>query len=1150
MEVARIPVPGGHVSAAGGNYFHERVDLALDTRLGPFAIGAVYNSAEGWLASVDATYREGVLHDASGASHALGSLAPGEAAAGSHWVKLDETRVRTKGGLVYEFDGETGRLLAIHWATSPYPSLRFVQTPLGGAWHTSAVEQCLSGTACSPVFALAYDAAGRLVRIDDRAGRTALLAYDAEGRLASARDGLDVAKGWPGERYTYAGSFLASIASSEGERIELSSDAQGRTLEVRAVGAGDPTFRFEYGLASAEGISAVRATDPLGFVTTYSVDAWLRVASATNPLGERTDYTWSGLRPTSRTLPDGTRTSWSWANDDVASETLSSGDVRTFTYQAGGVDRERPLATPLLELHDSLGLVERRGYDASGRLVRVANGAGETTTFAYDAQEALSRVTLPDGTELQLSFYGEHGWPSFQTYAGSGLSAASSYDEVGNRVRGTIPDPLSGGVVVRRYDADRNVAAIDVADAPGSGAYTVRTIALEHRSDGQLRWVTRPGGGATTYSYDALGRLVAIAEQASPGSTPQAGALSVTTIERDLLGRVTALERANGMREETVYDAAGRVARRRALRNGVVESDVALEWAQGRLVRARDASGFDEALAYDAAGRLREVVHSQGESTRISYDARSRPTQTQLSLPGGAPFAVLSFGWDLADRETSVGYLGTNLVARTFSAGRLERTYYGNGIREDHFRNTETGRETGRELWRGSKLVESSSYALEPVPGGAWLQLSSRVKDGTSADGTTQEDFGYATLWGQNAMERRVAWSAVTSKGLPAEKIRYDALSNYTGGGSGMAQTLLYNAEGNRLLRAESPTGSPYLPTLASSYAYDAAGFVTAEAFASGLVPTGTNTFTWNARGQLTSIRANGALVASFGYDALGRRTERTLGSATKRWRFGGLVETSATGQPLAIDLGEVRIDLGGQHLFRHRDPRGNPKHVTNAVGRVVRDVAYGAYGQIGVRGSQADDVGFAQGTPVSTPQAQYVLIGSRLYSPRVARFLAPDPVWNPLNLYAYTLGNPVDFWDPSGLHAGSHMDLFRAQLGLAGSMIAFSGALLIFVAAPVGVPTVLAAIALAGVGVKVVDALLEVKVQSELHEKQTREERRSTGENRGGGGAASGGGAGGGRAEGGGFSEVCSDDGMDAICTRGPIGLGWAADNPRFSLY
>ncbi len=1143
-ELTRVPVPTGHVNAAGGNFHHQRVDLSLETRLGPFAIGAVYDSASGWLASVDVTYKDQTLRDASGASLTLASLANGAAVPGTRWVKLDETQVKTKGGLVHEFDATTGRLLVQRYASASYPRLRFVQVRIGSQTRTRAVDQCTSATACTPLFTLAYDANARLVRVDDRAGRIALFTYDAAGKLASARDGLDVAKGWPGERYAYAGNFLAAITNSEGERVEITSDLAGRATEVRAIGAGDPSWRFSYGVGSATGIYTTTLTNPLGHVTSYAIDASLRLQSLTNPLGERTDFTWIGFRPGSRTLPDGTRTTWSWVNDDLASETTPAGNVRTFTYQAGATDRAQLDARPLLELRDSVSLVERRSYDANGRLASVTNGHAEETAFSYDASESLVRATLPDGTVLALSGYGEHGQPSFAVFGESPDGAVSSYDNVGNRIRSTMPDPESGGVKQRLYDADRNVATIEVLDAPGSGPLTSQPIRQEFRSDGQRLRTLRPYGGQTTFSYDALGRLIAIAEQVSPRASAQPSTESATTIARDALGRITAVEKANGMREEIEYDAAGRVSRRRTRMNGVLETDVAFEFAAGRLVRVSGADGFAEAFQYDAAGRIREVTHSLGEATRFLYDARSRPTQTSFVLANGAPLATLAHTYDFADRERTLSYLGADLIARRFIAGRLELTYYGNGVRQHQFRSTQSGRATGRELWRGNKRIEKSDYTLANVPGGELSRQRSVVNDGTSADGVTQEDFSYASLYGQNAMDRRVASARANASGVPIERITYDALSNYTGGAaSPMAQALAYNAEHNRVLQATHPPyGIPFQPALTSTFEYDAAGYVSSESVAAGSLPSGTNAFSWNARGQLAAIHRDDVEIASFAYDALGRRRARTLGSATKRWRFGGVVEADAGDLPVALDLGEVRIDFGGSSRYRHADARGNPRHVTNAAGRVVRHNGYGAYGQTSALGTQPDDLGFARGTPIATPNASYVLIGARLYAPMLGRFLAPDPVWNAINQYSYTLGNPVDYWDPAGLHAGPHHDLIQAKIGVATAVLAVVASAAAIAAAPVlGPAGPLLGLNLSIALLQLTNAVIELNQQIELHEEASRRERMSTRENTGGGGAVSVGGGGGTGFTAGGprTFEVCADDGMGSFCTSSGLS-GW----------
>ena len=63
-----------------------------------------------------------------------------------------------------------------------------------------------------------------------------------------------------------------------------------------------------------------------------------------------------------------------------------------------------------------------------------------------------------------------------------------------------------------------------------------------------------------------------------------------------------------------------------------------------------------------------------------------------------------------------------------------------------------------------------------------------------------------------------------------------------------------------------------------SGLAYDANGNLTSD---------GTHTYTWDARNHLVSI--SGAVSASFGYDAFGRRVSKTIGSSTTNYLYDGL---------------------------------------------------------------------------------------------------------------------------------------------------------------------------------------------------------------------------------------------------------------------
>ncbi|HKJ25882.1 MAG TPA: RHS repeat domain-containing protein, partial [Myxococcota bacterium] len=194
---ARVAVPGGVVSVAGGTLHVARRLLEIDTRLGPLPLDARYDSvAGGWRWSFELELRDGVFTDASGASFDVAGVADGAVVSGTDWVKLGAGRMKTRGGLVHEFDA-AGRLAEVHWRSDAYPRIRHATGMVGGEVRVVAIEQCTAPSACEPIYDLAWDAEGRLASVVDRAGRRAELDWDAAGRLAAARDAGDVEAGLP-----------------------------------------------------------------------------------------------------------------------------------------------------------------------------------------------------------------------------------------------------------------------------------------------------------------------------------------------------------------------------------------------------------------------------------------------------------------------------------------------------------------------------------------------------------------------------------------------------------------------------------------------------------------------------------------------------------------------------------------------------------------------------------------------------------------------------------------------------------------------------------------------------------------------------------------------------------------------------------------
>jgi RHS repeat-associated protein len=204
-----------------------------------------------------------------------------------------------------------------------------------------------------------------------------------------------------------------------------------------------------------------------------------------------------------------------------------------------------------------------------------------------------------------------------------------------------------------------------------------------------------------------------------------------------------------------------------------------------------------------------------------------------------------------------------------------------------------------------------------------------------------------------------------------------------------------YNPEGNRLLAA-TVEGTPV------AYTYDAAGFAISR---NGLA------IEWTAAGRMA---VHGSYEAEWDMQGRPLRVSDTSvrPAAVRDWsRWGGRIEVDGDGLLVALDLGEVVLDFGGARRYRHFDFRGNVSFVSDESGTIVTLYEYSPYGVSAVLGDDSDTTRFV-GRSVIGP---FMLLGARMYDPLVGRFISPDPVFNLLNPYTYTLGNPIWFSDPTG---------------------------------------------------------------------------------------------------------------------------------------
>ncbi len=1014
---ALVPVPGALLDAVSGNLLLSRRDLSIDTRLGTYVLGAVWNSADRrWHFGFEASYRDGIFVDESGARADVGALAPGAAVPGTRWVKLDAHRMKTKGGRVHDFALD-GAIESIHFEGHPHPRLDFERGMVAGETRIHSVRQCSAPGACETVLTLEWDADARLAGAVDRAGRCVAYTWLAEGRLASARDARACETGAAATQFEYAGGDLVAWESAEAERVEYHFDGKGRMLEARAVGEGDLLFQASY--ERTAGRNASRLEGPGGSLREWIAEADGRVLELREPAGiGATLFSWQGRRIVQEVSPAGVVTRYAIEDDDVVS--IQRGDLpaRTVRYAAGAIEPRDPERRPVLEVRDGLGLVVARTYGADGLAADETNGAGETTTWTWQGP-TLVAATGPDGREVRFLEHGEHGHAARVERGGAVF--AWYYDAVGNRLRGERNGVAiaPGGEVERRFDAGRALVEIAMqATHPGVPAQTTRSVRIERRSDGQVRAIRRPGGLDLEYAYDALGRLVERRQRRTGGD-------AVEWLRYGPQGGLFERELSNGMRTRQDVDAAGRPVLVSHWRGTALEQAALFAYQGERLVGVGDSVLLgSESIEYDAVGRPVRIQHAGGERREIDYDERSLPVRESYWLDEAEPLVVIERRFDGAGRLRELSRDGSRRVGFEREGGRLARILHGPGdpaVLTRHLeRDPLTALLTGSVLLdaNGAQVASSQVSWVQDLPSTTTVTAATHSARGIVA--TSEESHRLYGLGLSGPSGPRLVAHGLFE--FPPLFFDYDEVANWTN--DGLIHSAQYDAERSRLLSVRDAWGAAV-----HHFAWDAAGFATAR---DGEVVE------HDAAGRVTRVGD----AARFVWDVRGRPVERELSGVTRRLRFGGRVACDEEGVPLSLDLGHVSIRFDGQgDRHRHFDYRGNVTLVTDDAGSVVSHVAYAPYGVAAVHG-EVPERSFAGGLDLG---GELVLLGHRVLDGSVGRFLSPDPVPQLVNEYAYAQGNPILYSDPTGATFESVLEEYGGVAGSAAGAAVGAGAALAY---------------------------------------------------------------------------------------------------------
>lgn len=198
-----------------------------------------------------------------------------------------------------------------------------------------------------------------------------------------------------------------------------------------------------------------------------------------------------------------------------------------------------------------------------------------------------------------------------------------------------------------------------------------------------------------------------------------------------------------------------------------------------------------------------------------------------------------------------------------------------------------------------------------------------------------------------------------------------------------------------------------------ATLSYDANGNLTND---------GTNIYTWDSRNHLTAISKGS--TASFVYDALGRREQKTIAGMSTQFLYDKFnpVQELQNGSPnanvltgLNIDEYFARLDSGGAMALL-TDALGSTIGLVNTAGSLTTDYTYDPFGATVVAG--AANGNSYQFTGRENDGTGWYFYRARYYSPTFQRFIAQDPIGfrgGESDLYGYVSDDPINRRDQDG---------------------------------------------------------------------------------------------------------------------------------------
>ncbi|HJT43942.1 MAG TPA: RHS repeat-associated core domain-containing protein [Rhizomicrobium sp.] len=873
---------------------------------------------------------------------------------------------------------------------------------------------------------------------------------------------------------TAAPGALATWHSPAGPTVTYNYDGTSGNLLSVSTGTGaagtNRTLSFSYN--GSNQITSV--SDGTGRSASYSYDASGNLSSFTDPLGSTTRYAYDPAnsgRMTQYFKP-------SVGQAFITNSYDAMGRITAQTDAAGNVT-QMYFAGPRTEVDDAVGNSHVFYFSPRGKALIDIDGLGNKTVNTYDGLDRLSTTILPEGNGVAFTYDTKNNPLTVTQTPKSGASIivrTYTYDPLWNKVK-TASE--LGVLSVFSYDPATGNLLSGVADA-GAGRFNV-TSQFSYNARGQVTTATDPLGVVTQNAYDSFGNLTSSTRDYGTGRLNL-----ITKFAYSNQGDVVSLTDPKGSITVSLYDAARRLTRvtdplglvtaftydadanllqtQQSVGATVLRTTSSTYTPTGQVATSTDANGKTTRYTYDADIRLERVTDPVGHVTRFTYDANSRRQKVYNDAIQAGPLVQLAYTAN--GLSASVTDAKSHTVSFTYDTlDRLSATTYPDGAPDKETLTYDANSNISQRVTRKGNITGSGgiiSFGYDTLNRLCTKTIgASIVACGTTGGGTTNYRYdrvgrliaandggaavalpsgsgaSYVTTTSYDALNRplHTSWTPAATQTAPASA----STSTFTHG---------YDANSRRIGQAANDNSWLNYPASASSTAYtantldqySAVGGTPVTYDGNGnLASDGTFSYCYDTESRLTSILSAGTCasptttIATYAYDAQGRRKSRTVGGTTTLFvtdadnrevlEYNGSGVTQrwyAYGQGSNDVLNQMNVAAGTRATLIP-DIQGSVIG-SLASGGTLTKTGYRAFGEnpsltSGTFNYTAQRFD-AEAAGSSQPSGLYYY-RARMYSPTWGRFLQPDPSsGSGTNLYAYVDNDPLNNTDPQGLAA------------------------------------------------------------------------------------------------------------------------------------